>query len=90
MDAARSVAIAIGGLIAFGGGMAFLWAGAYEISVGRRPPGFLGWGLLAGTRVGAGWSAGRWRRNGFQVIVMGIGLLVLALWAFFAALKLAG
>jgi len=89
MEAARSVLIAIGGLIAFGGALAFLWAGTYEMGVGRRPPGFMGRGLLAQRKpVGAGWSPDRWRRNGFQVIVMGIGLLVLALWAFFAALKL--
>ena len=79
METVRLVAIAIGGLIAFAGGMAFLWAGAYEIGVGRRPSGFLDWSLLTRSRpIGAEWSVNRWRRNGFQVIVMGLGVLVLA------------
>ena len=91
MEAAESVAIASGGVVAFTGGLAFLWAGVWEIAVGRRPPGFLGWALINRNTVRqSNWSPTRWRRNGFQVFGMALGLLVLALWALFAALRVTG
>jgi hypothetical protein len=59
-----------------------LCAGIYELTVGYCPPGVLGWKLLrsSGSRR-ATWSPTRWRRNGMQIIVLGFGLLMLALWA---------
>jgi hypothetical protein len=51
----------------------------------------LGWSLLTRSRPkGAEWSVNRWRRNGFQVIVMGLGLLELALWVLVATLRVTG
>jgi hypothetical protein len=42
----------------------------------------LGWNLLRSSgRTQATWSPTRWPRNGMQVIVIGLGLLVFALWA---------
>ncbi len=82
MEALRTLALSAGCLLALAGGVAFLYAGIYELTVGRRPPGVLGWNLLRSSgSTQATWSQTRWRRNGMQVIVMGFGLLVLALWA---------
>lgn len=59
---------------------AFVYAGAYEVSLGRRPPGFLGAELLLRGGHTSSWTSNKWRRNGFQVVVMAIGLGVLGLW----------
>jgi len=91
MEAARSIAITIGGVIALVAALAFLFAAVYEVVLGRRPPGFLGWELLTGkSLVTASWSESRWRRNGFHISPIGCGLLILAVWAFLAALKVTG
>jgi hypothetical protein len=78
----RTLLLSGGCLLALFGGVAFLFAGMHEIAVGRRPPGALGWNLIRSSRSSqATWSPTRWRRNELQVIVMGFGLFVLAVWA---------
>jgi hypothetical protein len=85
----RTVALAAGCLLGLVGGIAFLFAGIYELAAGNRPPGVLGWDLIRSRgSTQAMWSATRWRRNGVQVVVMGFGLLVLALWAAVGLLNL--
>lgn len=66
--------------VLFAGSVGFLYAGIYEISPGRRPPGLLGAELILRGGHTSSWSASKWRRNGLQVLVMAIGLGVLGLW----------
>lgn len=90
MDAIRNVALSLGCLIALIVARAFFYAGVYEIALGHRPPGALGWSLIRTSGSSqATWSSTRWRRNGMQVVVMAFGLLVLALWAALALFKCA-
>jgi len=48
MEVLKAAALATGCIVALVTGIAFLVAGVYEISAGRRPPGFLGSGFMPG------------------------------------------
>jgi hypothetical protein len=72
--AALAVA-AVGGLL--------IWAGGYQLLKGRKVPGRLGNTHLLDSdagRVSEGWSETRWRRNGFQVVGVGLALVFASGW----------
>lgn len=70
----------VAAIIALALGLAFLWAGVFELTRGQRPPGILGAQLVLRGGTSRDWSTGRWRHNGFQVIPIGIGFCLVALW----------
>ncbi len=68
--------VAAGALLVVGG--ALIYAGTYELLMGRRVPGFLGREFF---RSNADiWTPGRWRKNGYVVAGLGMSCLVAALW----------
>jgi hypothetical protein len=57
---------------------ALIWAGTYEMLLGRRVPGFLGREYFRSTA--GSWTPGQWRKNGYVIAGLGLGFLVTALW----------
>jgi len=91
MEVLKAAALATGCVGALIAGVAFMVAGVYEISAGRRPPGFLGSGFLPGSGVvEAKWSENKWRQNGLTVVAVAVGFLMISLWALLALLGLTG
>jgi hypothetical protein len=69
----------------------FAFAAMWELILGRRPPGFLGWEILSrGPRRTDTWSSAKWRLSGYILFGMGGGLFILSLVLLIAALRHAG
>jgi len=57
---------------------ALLWAGMYEMLLGRRVPGLLGREYFPSSA--GSWTPRRWRQNGCVVVGLGMNALMAALW----------
>ena len=68
--------VAAGLMVIVSGGL--LWAGTYEMLLGRRVPGPLGREYFP-SRADS-WTPRQWRRNGYVIAGMGVSCLIVALW----------